>query len=110
MSDLSYPIRLAWFDDMDDQFWAHGVGAASWRFLRGLDGTTRRALAVKLPGDPELSMLFMEHAPDNWAQAGPKNGWDGHETEPTLTPSIGTDVWHGFIERGHICTARDQVR
>ena len=59
----------------------------------------------------ELISVFPSHAPNNWAQPGSSNGWDGNEANPTLSPSIfvggnsDNPGWHGFFEKGQLRNA-----
>ena len=103
------------FDEgkLGDWFWATCL----------VDGVSHRCLYMLIPdlighgqGDLrnrglELLCVYPSHANNNWAQPGPINGWDGNETEPTLSPSIfvggGTKNpgWHGFFQNGKLKNA-----
>ena len=85
-----------------EEYWASGVGAMLWTTLDG-----DKALAVLVPdpehGKPHNVILHVNRQPQNWADKGPVAGWDGNETEPTLTPSIDVPgVWHGFVVLGRL--------
>ena len=73
-----------------------------WLLVPDLEGRDQGTLG---PLGVELLRLYVCHAPDNWAQPGPVNGWDGSEKRPTLHPSIMvTGGWHGFFENGRLRT------
>ena len=101
-----------------DAFWDYGVGAMSWAWVKDKtdaeDFEGRRALFVLVPHKdvrrPFVPVqLYVDRAPDNWAEPGNVRGWDGDEERPTFTPSVQVlprdTGWHGFIERGMLITA-----
>ncbi|MCY3933467.1 MAG: hypothetical protein OXH70_17295 [Acidobacteria bacterium] len=88
------------------------------------DGKVHRTIWILVPavGNPatgkpladrglELAIVFPIHGPNNWAEPGDINGWDGNEEAPTLEPSIWvrgeTDNpgWHGFFRHGRLVSA-----
>ena len=92
-------------------------GTFWWTTMRDNDGQARRVLLLKTPCRifprrlTDHSVLYVKHAPGNWARPGEIDGWDGNEDSPTLSPSIlvqhiidGQDVecWHGFLTAGEI--------
>ena len=56
----------------------------------------------------ELVHIFMNRLADDWAVAGPVNGWDGNVEAPTLNGSVwirGREEvkgWHGFVRAGKL--------
>ena len=56
----------------------------------------------------EWLQIYPQHAPNNWAQPGDVNGWNGNREAPTFNPSIDCSKrddggWHGYIIGGVIC-------
>lgn len=106
MTGDSLPGKV--FDSPDEDFWRYGVGAMVWLRVHG-----HRALYVLLPGAPDARrgldvdgvLLYVDHEDDNWAAEGTIHGWDGNVWRPTLSPSIETPYWHGYIEAGRLRTA-----
>ena len=117
------------FRVVNDDFWAHGVGAFAWRWYdpshpdRDSDDTVQPHAEGAPVASPECMLIlvpaprfdrgfeclrvFPSHAPNNWAQPGSVDGWDGDRERPTLTPSLnreaeGAGGWHGFIKAGRI--------
>ena len=84
-----------------DAFFAYGPGAFAWNEIDG-----HRVMHLLTPSGrakprSEHVVLYMMRQPDNWAQPGPVNGWDGNEGRPTLHPSVLVPgSWHGFLEDG----------
>ena len=96
------------------------VGDYYW----GTDNQGHRVLWLLVPDTVhgrryQVLRLYMQSEKQNWAKPGPRNGWDGDEELPTLTPSIqartkihsdddedGIEVnaWHGFLEKGVLRT------
>lgn len=76
-----------------------------WLIIPAVGGSTSGLLYDR---GGELILVFPSHAPNNWAEPGDRNGWDGNEDCPTLHPSIfvrGTEPspgWHGFFEQGQL--------
>ena len=113
-------------DDMYDEIFEHGqLGDWHWACVIMPDGTRHRALWMLVPNlrgggqgplgkrGLELISVFPMHAPNNWAEPGDVQGWDGKldENAPTLRPSIfvgGSSPnpgWHGFFENGELRNA-----
>ena len=112
-------------DDMYDEIFERGeLGDWHWSTTIMPDGSHHRSLWILVPNMQregqgplgprgiELISVFPMHAPNNWAEPGDVQGWDGEldADRPTLRPSIfvgGSSPnpgWHGFFENGQIRT------
>lgn len=100
--------------DEYSELWAYGVGAFRW--MEDPEGRRTMLLLVpyvrrgghnpKYDRDYEPLVLYMSSEQNNWAQPGPRNGWDGNEDSPTLNPSILVPGgWHGFMHSGQLTDA-----
>ena len=106
-------------DPWSKEFAAHGVGAMAWEpYDEGKPSQGERLIVIvphPSPDPPysgaEWIQVYPMHAPNNWAQPGPVNGWDGNREEPTFNPSIDCSNggkrpgWHGYIVAGRVCDA-----
>lgn len=106
-------FRDAW----SDEFYAHGIGAMAWETYNEGNPDQGERLIVIVPGPPgkpfngaEHIQIYPMHAPNNWAQPGDINGWDGNREAPTFSPSIDCtnggkrpECWHGYIRAGRVC-------
>lgn len=100
-----------------DAFAEYGIGAMAWETYNAGKPDEGERLCVIVPHpspDPpyngrEWIHVYPMHAENNWAQPGPKNGWDGNREAPTFSPSIDCSCggrrpgWHGYIRQGKVC-------
>ena len=104
-----------WYEEV---FTEGVVGDWLWRNMK-IDEVTHKCLYILIPDllgegqgplkdqGAELLCVYPSHAPNNWAQPGNVNGWDGDEETPTLHPSILIKSkdrlgWHGYLEKGKL--------
>lgn len=100
-------------DPWSDEFAAHGIGAMAWETYNEGKPDEGERLIVIVPHatrGTEWIQVYPMHEPDNWAQPGPVNGWDGNREAPTFDPSIDCSCrgkhpggWHGYIIAGRVC-------
>ena len=113
-------------ENMYDEIFELGQ-LGDWHWSIGImpDGSHHRALWILVPNmrgegqgplkdrNLELIRVFPMHAPNNWAEPGDVQGWDGEldENAPTLRPSIfvggrsPNPGWHGFVKNGKVSNA-----
>lgn len=99
-------------DPWSDEFAAHGIGAMAWETYDEGKPEEGERLIVIVPhpeSGTEWLQVYPMHAPNNWAQPGSVNGWDGNREAPTFNPSIDCSNggkrlgWHGYIIAGRVC-------
>ena len=109
-------------DDMYDTIFEQGkIGDWHWADVK-IGNKVYRTLWILVPSlrgfgqgplqdrGIELIEVYPSHAPNNWAQPGDINGWDGNVDSPTLRPSIfvggesANPGWHGFFKSGKLQT------
>ena len=100
-------------DHWSPEFAAHGVGAMAWETYNEGKPDEGERLIVIVPHakrGTEWIQVYPMHAPNNWAQPGEVNGWDGNREAPTFSPSL--LVESGPMrpgERNQICHSYLQV-